>query len=192
MIPKSGYRFSDTIMLQRKAESGTLGERTGETRNDPAQTRLDGDDLAGHCRGRRCHGALDRGAAARRGGAAWTASAARRRHLHCRSLPGAGSQVPPRRTSGHVPAGAAHRRLRRASGLSRHAVIVGDDRDRRLDRARREPGAGGLAQACSRHQPRRQCRGDGIGGARFAHAASHARRHRRLAPLRLSGQHIFG
>ena len=53
-----------------------------------------------------------------------------------------------------------------------------------LDRARREPGAGGLAQTRSRHQPRRQCRSEGIGGTRFP-PGSHAGRHRRLAPLRL-------
>ena len=82
------------------------------------------------------------------------------------------------------------RRLRRASVIPRHADAFGDDRDRGLDRARREPGARGRAQARSDHEPRRQCRGDGSGGARIAHAARHACRHRRLASLRLSGRHV--
>ena len=89
------------------------------------------------------------------------------------------------------PAGAAHRRLGRASVLSGHADALGDDRDRRLDRTRREPGARRRAQARAGHQPRRQCRGDGVRGARPARAARHAGGHRRLASLRLSGRHVF-
>ena len=50
-------------------------------------------------------------------------------------------------------------------------TLVGHNRDRGLDRARREFGARRPAQARPRHQPRRQCRGDGNGGARSAHAA---------------------
>ena len=95
------------------------------------------------------------------------------------------------RAAGDVSAGAARRRLRRASGLPRHLDAVGNDRDRGLDRARRQLGARRPAQARPRHQPRRQCRGDGNGGARSARPAWHARGHRRLASLRLSRRHVF-
>ncbi len=71
-------------------------------------------------------------------------------------------------------------------------TLVGDDRDRGLDRARREPGAGGRAQARPGHQPRRQCRGDGNRRARPAHAARHAGGDGRLASLRLSGRRVRG
>ena len=101
-------------------------------------------------------------------------------------------ETPARRAAGHVSAGAAHRRLGRASVLSGHADAFGRDRDRGLDRARREPGARRRAQARAGHQPRRQCRRHGIGGARPAHAARHAGGHGRLASLRLSGRRVLG
>ncbi len=53
-------------------------------------------------------------------------------------------------------------------------------------------GARGRAQACADYQPWRQCRGHGDRGARPARAARYARGHRRLAPLWLSGRHVFG
>src|ERR1700734_4363644 len=81
-------RFSGKIAPPR--ETGVTGKLSKRDLRDidAAQTQLDGHDLAGDCRGR--HGALDRGLAARRGGAAWAASAARRRYFHRRSLSGAG------------------------------------------------------------------------------------------------------
>ncbi len=52
-------------------------------------------------------------------------------------------------------------------------------------------GARRPAQACPRHQPRRQCRGHGNGGARSAYAFEDARGHRRLASFRLPRRHVF-
>ena len=152
------------------------------------ETRLDGHDLAGHCRRR---------AATARWIAVLPLAAVEQHGPHlplgvdtfiAEAYLARVRQILPAELAGDVSAGAAHRRFRRASGLSRHADPVRRHRDRGLDRAWRKPGARRPAQARPRHQPRRQCRGDGTGGARSARAARHARRHRRLAPLRLSGR----
>ncbi len=186
MIPKSGYRFSKKIML-KECCAEEICERAATMLPKRDWMEMTWQDIAG-AETARWIAVLPLAAVEQHGPHlplgvdTFIAEAylARVRDL----LAG--------RAAGDVPAGAARRRFRRASGLSRHADAVGDDRDRGLDRARRQPGAGRTAQARPRHQPRRQCRGDGIGGARPAHPARHARGHRRLASLRLSRRRVLG
>jgi Creatinine amidohydrolase len=60
-----------------------------------------------------------------------------------------------------LSAGATHRRLCGTCRVSWHVDTFGGDRDCRMDRAWRKPGARRHPQTCARHQSRRQCRGHG-------------------------------